>query len=97
MRVLGSVIVIPGGLNFPICIGPPVLPPAFTEHCSHGINKASQSVYRLEKVGRVPVCHLCILAIDQTLADIAEQVSDFNAHESGSKRSAYAACGGWDR
>ena len=34
-----------------------------------------------------PFCHFCILAIDQTLADIAEQVPDFNAHESGRKRS----------
>ena len=35
----------------------------------------------------VPVCHSFILAIDQTLADIAEQVPDFNAHESGRKGS----------
>ncbi len=35
----------------------------------------------------VPVCHSSILAIDQTLADIGEQVPDFNAHESGRKRS----------
>ena len=33
----------------------------------------------------VPVCYFCILAIGQTLADIAEQVSDFNAHEFGRK------------
>ena len=33
----------------------------------------------------VPVCHFCILAIGQTLADIAEQVSDFNSHEFGRK------------
>jgi predicted amidohydrolase len=35
----------------------------------------------------VPVCHSSILAIDQALADIAEQVPDFNAHESGRKGS----------
>ena len=33
----------------------------------------------------VPVCYFCILAIGQTLADVAEQVSDFNAHEFGIK------------
>ena len=33
----------------------------------------------------VPGCYFCILAIGQTLADIAEQVPDFNAHEFGRK------------
>jgi hypothetical protein len=35
----------------------------------------------------VPVCHSYNLAIDQTFADIAEQIPDFNTHESGRKRS----------
>ena len=35
----------------------------------------------------LPVCHSYIRAIDQTLADIGEQVPDFNPHESGRKGS----------
>jgi len=38
-------------------------------------------------VYRGPVYHSYNLAIVQTFADIAEQIPDFNAHESGRKRS----------